>query len=369
MIRVGLVGLGFIGRIHLARYLDSEKAELVAVADLEVERLKKETAGSNPDPRLPPLSIPDGVARFTTLDDMLSGRDTSGRRNTSEGVELDVVDICLPTFLHAPSTVKAAQAGKHVLCEKPMALTVAECQTMIDAARANGVQLMIAQCLRFFPEYVYLKEICDSQRLGWLQSLTMRRLAAPPLWSWQSWLLDAQRSGGTIVDLHVHDVDFINFLLGPPRAVFAQGIAQGITGGIDVVVGNFLYPGMKVTAEAGWMRAPGFRTHHSYEALFERGLVRMAPDQQERLMVYEEDKEPYAPRLNGPDGYTAEIEFFLECLAEDRDVAATFPPESPKTSVHMALLEKESIARGEIIPFPPQRTDGSATSPTSHITS
>jgi len=357
MIRVGLVGLGFIGRIHLARYLDSEKAELVAVADLEVERLKKETAGSSADPRLPPLSIPDGVAHFTTLDDMLTG------------VELDAVDLCLPTFLHAQSTVKAAQAGKHILCEKPMALTLAECQAMIDAARANGVQLMIAQCLRFWPEYTYLKEVCDGQRLGRLQSLTMRRLAAPPLWSWQSWLLDANRSGGTIVDLHIHDVDFVNFLLGPPRAIFAQGIEQGITGGIDVVIGNFLYPGMKVTAEAGWMRAPGFRTHHSYEALFEQGLVRMAPDQQERLMVYEEDKEPYAPRLNGPDGYTAEIEFFLECLAEDRDVAATFPPESPKTSVHMALLEKESIARGEIIPFPPQRTDGSATSPTSHITS
>ena len=357
MIRVGLVGLGFTGRIHLARYLDSEKAGLVAVADLEVERLKKETAGSSPDPRLPPLSIPDGVAHFTTLDDMLTG------------VELDAVDLCLPTFLHAQSTVKAAQAGKHILCEKPMALTLAECQAMIDAARANGVQLMIAQCLRFWPEYTYLKEVCDGQRLGRLQSLTMRRLAAPPLWSWQSWLLDANRSGGTIVDLHIHDVDFVNFLLGPPRAIFAQGIEQGITGGIDVVIGNFLYPGMKVTAEAGWMRAPGFRTHHSYEALFEQGLVRMAPDQQERLMVYEEDKEPYAPRLNGPDGYTAEIEFFLECLAEDRDVAATFPPESPKTSVHMALLEKESIARGEIIPFPPQRTDGSATSPTSHITS
>ena len=339
MIRVGLVGLGFIGRIHLARYLGSEKAELVAVADLEVERLKKETAGSSPDPRLSPLNIPDGVVPFTTLDDML------------KGVELDVVDICLPTFLHAPSTVKAAQAGKHILCEKPMALTVAECQTMIDAARANGVQLMIAQCLRFFPEYVYLKEICDSQRLGRLQSLSMRRLAASPLWSWQSWLLDAQRSGGTIVDLHVHDVDFINFLLGPPRAVFAQGIAQGITGGIDVVVGNFLYPGMKVTAEAGWMRAPGFRTHQSYEALFERGLVRMAPDQQEHLMVYEEDKEPYAPRLNGPDGYTAEIEFFLECLAEERDVAATFPPESPMTSIKMVLLERESIARRDVVPF------------------
>jgi len=345
MIRVGLVGLGFIGRIHLARYLNTEKAELVAVADLEVERLRKETAGSSPDPSrmyssaLPPLDIPDGVALFTTLDDML------------KGIELDMVDVCLPTFLHAESTVKAAQAGKHVLCEKPMALTVAECQTMIDAARACGVQLMIAQCLRFWPEYGYLHEVCDSHRLGRLQSLTMRRLAAPPRWSWQSWLLDANRSGGTIVDLHVHDVDFINFLLGPPRAVFAQGIEQGITGGIDVVIGNFLYPGMKVTAEAGWMRAPGFRTHHSYEALFERGLVRMAADQPERLMVYEEGREPYAPQVSAEDGYTAEIKFFLKCLSEGLDVAAAFPPESPMTSIQMVLLEKESIARGELVRF------------------
>jgi predicted dehydrogenase len=357
MIRVGLVGLGFIGRTHLACYTAAEKAGLVAVADLEVERLKQQTTGGSPDPRMSPLSIPHGIAHFATLDDML------------KGVELDMVDICLPTFLHAQSTIAAAQAGKHILCEKPMALSVAECQAMIDAARANGVQLMIGQCLRFWPEYGYLKETHDSQRLGRLQSLTMRRLAAPPLWSWQSWLLDANRSGGTIVDLHIHDVDFINFLLGPPRAIFAQGIEQGITGGTDVVIGNFLYPGMKVAAEAGWIRAPGFRTHHSYEALFERGLVRMATDQPERLMVYEEGREPYAPQVSAEDGYTAEIKFFLECLSEGRDVATALPPESPMTSVRMALLEKESIARGEIVPFPPQRADRPASSPTNHTTS
>jgi len=339
MIKVGLVGLGFIGRIHLDRYRDLKKADLVAVADVNLERLSTGTQEDPPDPRLPPLKIPDGVPAFATLDDML------------EGAEIDMVDICLPTFLHAHTTVKAAQAGKHILCEKPMALTLAECQTMIDAAKANGVQLMIAQCVRFWPEYVYLKHTYDSRRLGKLQSLNMRRLAAPPLWSWQAWLLDAKSSGGTVVDLHIHDVDFINYLLGPPRAVFAQGVAQGTTGDIDVVIGNFLYPEMRVTADAGWMKAPGFRSHQSYEALFERGLVRMAPDQEHKLMVYEQGKEPYAPSLNAPDGYTAEIEFFLECLTEGQDVASILPPESPQRSLKMVLLEKESISTGKIVPF------------------
>lgn len=340
MIKVGLVGLGFMGRMHLSRYLNSDKAELVAVADIDPERLQPGTAvEGNIDLGLPPLEIPEGVATFTTLDELL------------EGIEVDMVDICLPTFLHAGSTVKAAGAGKHVLCEKPMALTLEECQAMINAAQANGVQLMIAQCLRFWPEYLYLKDTFDSQRLGKLQSLNMRRLGTPPLWSWEDWFLDAERSGGPVIDLQIHDVDFINFLLGPPQAIFAQGINHGVTNNIDIVIGNFLYPEMKVTAEAGWMRAPGFGFYFSYEALFEKGLVRLASDQEPPLMVYEEGREPYAPEVNGPDGYTAEIQFFLECLAEGREVAETFPPESAQTSIKMALLEKESIARGEIVPF------------------
>jgi predicted dehydrogenase len=339
MIKVGLVGLGFIGRMHLSRILDSEQADLVAVADLDLERLRRAGAEGTAHPALLPLEIPEGVATFATLNAMLQGAD------------LDVVDVCLPTFLHAASTVKAAEAGKHVLCEKPMALTLDECQAMIDAASANGVQLMVAQCIRFWPEYVYLKDTYDSQRLGRLQSLSLRRVAAPPTWSWEAWLLSARRSGGAIVDLHIHDVDFCNFMLGPPRAVFAQGIEQGITGGIDFVAGNLLYPGMKVTAEAGWIRAPGFRSPHSFEALFERGLVRMAADQQQRLMVYEEGREPYAPQLSGPDGYTAEIEFFLDCLAQGQDVASPFAPQSSQTSLKIVLLERESIARGAIVPF------------------
>jgi predicted dehydrogenase len=309
MIKVGLVGLGFIGRVHLTRFLASEKAELVAVADRDVERLTSAAAEGSAHPALAPLEIPEGVAVFDSLDDMLAGAD------------VDMVDICLPTFLHAQATVKAAQAGKHVLCEKPMALDLAQSQAMIDAARANGVQLMIAQCTRFWPGYTVLKEVYDSGRLGRLQSLTMRRMAAPPTWSWEAWLLSAKRSGGVIVDLHIHDVDYINFLLGPPRAVFAQGIEHGVTGGIDVVIGNLLYPDMKVTAEAGW------------------------------IMIYEEGKEPCAPPLDGPDGYTAEIEFFLDCLVEGRDVASVFSPESPQTSLKIVLLERESIARGDIVPF------------------
>ena len=339
MIKVGLVGLGFIGRIHLIRFLASEKAELVAVADRDVERLISAAAEGNAHPALAPLEIPERVAVFHSLDDMLAGAD------------VDMLDICLPTFLHAEATVRAAQAGKHVLCEKPMALTLAQSQAMIDAARANGVQLMIAQCTRFWPGYTYLKDVYDSGRLGMLQSLNMRRMAAPPTWSWEAWLLSAKSSGGAIVDLHIHDVDFINFLLGPPPAVFAQGIEHGVTGGIDVVIGNLLYPDIKVTAEAGWMRAPGFRSHHSFEALFERGLVRMAPDQEQRLMVYEEGEEPCAPPLDGPDGYTAEIEFFLDFLVEGRDVASVFPPESAQTSLKIVLLEGDSIARGEIVPL------------------
>ena len=115
-----------------------------------------------------------------------------------------MVDVCLPTDLHAEVTVAALEAGKHVLCEKPMALTVAECDRMVAAAKASGRFLMIAHCIRFWPEYIALKEIVDSGQYGKVTSALFRRISGLPKWS--EWFPNPQRSGGAILDLHIHDV-------------------------------------------------------------------------------------------------------------------------------------------------------------------
>ena len=124
--------------------------------------------------------------------------------------ELDYVDIALPTYLHSYYAIKALNAGKHVLCEKPMAINPTQCRMMIDAAKANGKKLMIAQCLRFWPAYETLKHYVDSGDFGKPVFCYFFRGGGWPKWSYQDWLLDETRSGGCLLDQHVHDVDTIN---------------------------------------------------------------------------------------------------------------------------------------------------------------
>ena len=171
MIRTALVGLGFMGQQHFALHQGMDSIELLAVCDKLPARAAEqaEAVGGNIG-EAQKLDL-SGVGRYTCFDEMLK----------HEGVE--VVDICTPTHLHAAMTVKALEAGKHVICEKPMALNPAECQTMIDAAAANGKLLFIAQCIRFWPEYELLADWVKSGKLGKITSAKFTRLSPPPVWS------------------------------------------------------------------------------------------------------------------------------------------------------------------------------------------
>ena len=134
---------------------------------------------------------------------------------TLDGVpEVDVVDICLPTDLHADFAVRALQMGKHVVCEKPMAISLAEADRMIEAARKSGRRLMIAHCIRFWPEYVELRRLVESGELGHLLSLSLTRYSPFPSWGSDNWLADERRAGGAALDLHIHDTDFAAYLMG-----------------------------------------------------------------------------------------------------------------------------------------------------------
>ena len=336
MIRVGLIGLGGMGNVHFGRYHALHNAEVVAIADAEEDRLK-------PGARSLKINIGEGGATidpdkhrlYVNADDLIADK----------GV--DLVDICLPTFLHADCIKKALAAGKHVLCEKPMALTYAECQDVLRAAAGAKGKLMIAQCVRFFPAYEYLSETVESGRFGRLLQLSLWRGSALPSWSWQGWLLDQKKSGGFILDMHVHDVDFVHYLLGRPRAVFSTG-AVGPSGGYDAVDTEYLYDErIAVRSGANAMLPAGFGFEARFMAAFERGCLRYSTADPHGLMETT-DQGSHHPQLAQKDGYQEEIAYFLRCIEND-ELPAMVTPESSAFSVRLAEAERRSVETGQVV--------------------
>ena len=115
--------------------------------------------------------------RYPSIDEML------------EKEELDILDICLPTYLHVPTAVKAMKKGIHVLSEKPISLKEEDIELAYSTAKENNVCFMIAQVLRFWPEYELIKELYDSGKYGKLLSGYMGRLGSYPTWSWDNWMM------------------------------------------------------------------------------------------------------------------------------------------------------------------------------------
>ena len=138
--------------------------------------------------------------------------------------QLDAVSIASPTFMHNLQSIEALEAGLHVFCEKPMALNSVDCQRMSEAAQQSGKTLQVGHCIRFWPEYVEAKEIIDSQKYGKVMAATFQRLSLTPTWSWDNCFLDGKRSGGAMLDLHIHDTDYVQYVFGMPKAVFSQGV-------------------------------------------------------------------------------------------------------------------------------------------------
>jgi predicted dehydrogenase len=336
MIRVGIAGLGTMGGMHAHSYKRLPNAKLVAGADLEPERrdqfAKEHQAQLYPD--------------FETM---------------LAEAELDMVDICLPTYLHAEAVQAAAAAKKHVLCEKPAALSVADCDAMAAAAEQNGVQFMVAQVLRFYPSHATIKEIVDSARLGKVDWVSATRMGARPLWSWQDWFNDPKRSGGAALDLHCHDVDFIGWLLGRPTTVSAAGVKSD-RGSMDSIFTTMSgFPGgAKAFAESSWTTGADFPFITALKLNLEGGTISLGHGGPSPVRVdlvgggseYPELVVPQASEtvktegnISELGGYFLECQYFVDCLEHglrpDR-----VPPVQSKQAVEICLAAIRSAETG-----------------------
>ncbi len=323
MIKVGIVGFGVMGRTHFRAWQAQAGAEVAAVCEANPEVLARVAADGNLEQQAGAIDL-DGVALYADCDTMLAE------------AGLDVVSITLPTHLHPAFTIRALEGGVHVLCEKPMALTTEACDTMIAAATRTGKRLMIAQCIRFWPEYAWARNAIVDGRFGAVLAASFDRLGAAPGWSKDSWFSDPAKSGGVTLDLHIHDVDFVQYLFGPPVAIRASG-ARFANGMLGHIVSECLYNDNKtVTATASWMMSASYGFSMGFRIALEQATLVFASGHTPGLRVYPAEGEVYSPGdLAQGDGYSGEIAHFLALVAGEADPVVT--PEQAKESVRMAL--------------------------------
>ena len=298
-VNVAVVGLGFMGVTHLRAYLANPKARVVAVCDAM---------------RVPVNGVLAGVSgNITKSDDINLGSDVKVYRTSEElfaDADVELVDLCTPTPLHAAQVIGALNAGKHVMCEKPLARTSAEAREILAVAAKSPGILMPAMCMRFWPGWSWLKQAVTEETYGKVLAARFRRDSAMPAWSQQGTYSGSQDLGGALFDLHIHDTDFINHLFGKPAGVFSSGVLA-----INHVVTQYNYPnGPNVYAEGSWLLNQGFNM--SYTLLCQQATIDFDLARGDKaLIISETGKEPRVVDTDKGDGYSKEIEYIIECVA------------------------------------------------------
>ncbi len=294
MLKVALIGLGGMGRGHYKSYKKLDGAKVVAVVEM------------NPDAAREKFGE-DDIKIYTSMDELFAKE------------EVDIVDICTPTYMHANMCVKALEAGYHVLCEKPLALTNEDVAKIKAAAKASGKTFMVAHVVRFMTPYIYLRNLIKNETYGKLKKLSMRRVSKLPDWGYENWFADVKRSGGAALDMGVHDIDFVQSVLGmPDTTCSAYYKMHGENGSNDFLFSTLVYGDAVVSIESGWY-ACDYKFEATYEAVFERARVRRERSktfvgEEEVEMKLGEAAEDTGIGTTGADGYTEEIAYFIDCV-------------------------------------------------------
>jgi len=335
MVRVALVGLGFMGRMHLSIYGNLAGVQITALCDSREESLDLSKAGGG---NIAVGEMKTDISKAKLFSDY--------KKMLAEG-GFDYVDLCVPTYLHKEFTVLALRAGYDVFCEKPMALSTEEAEEMIKVSKETGKLLTVGQCLRFWPMYVKIKELLDSKKYGKVISAEFARYSPWPTWSVGGWMEDGALSGSAALDLHVHDVDIINFYFGTPKAVTSSGV-EAPGGGYGHIATLYDYPGMTVTSVGNWLCSDPFGLIMRALIVLEKGVINLDTSQGEALVVYEEGKGKFSPELAENDGYYYELESFINNVAT-RKAPTVVTPESAMLSIKTVMAEIKSATEGKQI--------------------
>jgi UDP-N-acetylglucosamine 3-dehydrogenase len=331
MLRVGVLGAGFMGSTHARAYAKLDDVQVVGVSSRtaqKAEALAKEVGAR---------AMTDHLALAT-----------------DPGV--DVISNTLPTPFHKQFTIAALNAGKPVLLEKPMGLAIDECDEMIAVARQTGLPLMLAHVIRFWPEYVALRDFVASGAIGKPLAATARRLSSRPTWG--DWFARPEWTGGAVLDLHIHDLDALNWFFGMPGSVYSRG-QRGPSGGWDHTLTLVDYGEVKAFAEGSLMMPEGYPFTMALWVLCENGSaefnfraagtgVEAGTSQGTGVMIYERGKEPRPLAVPGGDAFESEVAYFVQCVREKR-LPERGTPAQGRLAVQTCLAARRSLETNQVV--------------------
>jgi predicted dehydrogenase len=328
MVRLAVLGAGFMGGTHGKAY--------AAMPDVEIAAIY----APRPD-RAEPLAKEFGT-RWT--DDLASVlRDPS----------IDAVDICLPTLQHREVTEAALDAGKHVLLEKPIAMTMEDADALV-ARSHGGPVLMIAHVLRFWGEYMEIARRVHAGEIGAPRAgLATRRQPFP---AWSALFSRADLTGGAVIDMMIHDYDALNWIFGAPVAVTAHGEVNPRSGGIDRVQALIEYPnGATAMVDGGMMMPESYPFSSRIEVLGERGALEYAFRAGGRsvemgagvndLDWFPAEGDPERLKPESGDPYHAECAYFIACIRSGARPERAMPSDA-RTALAVALAARQSCEGG-----------------------
>jgi predicted dehydrogenase len=260
MIRVGIAGVGFMGWIHYLAYQRAKGAKVTAIQSRDEKKRAGDWRGIQGNFGPPGEQVDlSGVVAHKEFEHLLADPN------------VDLVDLCLPPHLHCSAAIAALEAGKHVFCEKPLALTAEECDRMVAAAKKAGKQLLAGHVLPMFPEYAKAIELIHSGAYGRVLGGHFKRVISDPLWLKDFY--DPRRVGGPLVDLHVHDAHLIRYLFGMPNKVTSQGRMRGEVVEYCATLFGFDDPRLAVSAISGVIHQQGRGFTHGFEIHLEKATL------------------------------------------------------------------------------------------------
>jgi UDP-N-acetylglucosamine 3-dehydrogenase len=317
--RLGLVGAGFMGGAHLSAYANIPEVEVVGVADA---RLESAVAGAEMA----------GARPYASYDELVAAED------------VEVVDVCLPTGFHRDLAVKAAGDGKHVILEKPIARTIEDAREILDAFSGEGPRLFVGHVVRFFPEYVAIKEKIEAGDLGTVGVVrTSRR--SPFLLGWNDWYADWRVSGGVLLDLVIHDFDFLRWSLGEVERVYARGLLGREYNRLDYALVTLRFEGGAIAHVEGHWGYPG-PFNYSIEVAGSHGLLTTNSTEPATLEMIREPETPDGvPDLaSGTSPYEMELAHFIHCIATREE--SVVEGRDAYEALRISLAATESVLTG-----------------------
>jgi predicted dehydrogenase len=334
-LRVGVVGLGFMGRTHLAAWRAADLAgracEIAAVCDrpevIAAGGRKGKGHLESSASTAPPFD-PARTKAYEKPEDLFADP------------KVDAVSLCTPTPTHVDLAIAALAAGKHVLVEKPVAIRAADAERLSEAALRARTFCMPAMCMRFWPGWAWLAERIRAGSFGAVRSATFRRLSSRPGWS-KGFYEDYAQSGGALFDLHVHDADFVRWSLGAPARVSA-------TGSLDHVSAAYSYSkgAPHVVAEGGWDHADGFPFQMAFTVAFEDATADYDLRRTPKLLLARGGRVEEVA-VEETSGYDGEVRHFHDVIAGKADLAATCGHAA--ALVRMLEAERRSLESGSAV--------------------